>query len=211
MINKTLSFEYLYYPGYWLAKGYKSKYAALWKPKNGIKGQDLYCPDEGYGWYVHGGKNESIYLETSRPGYEKYFLIGSKCDDYISNSGRGKSGECIHYNTAHVPDIKDNNGVHESFAFRILCQDCTSKQKCILWRFRDEHKMYTDKDGDLRMCKECGSDDWFNWRVYILNNITSRCPTSQCPNSLKTFNLNLLKMNMSIVLIVVLIYQCNIA
>ena len=67
MVNKIAWFEYLYYPGYWLAKGYENKLAAVWEPKHGINGKELYCPDEGYGWYIHGGKDGSVYLETRRP------------------------------------------------------------------------------------------------------------------------------------------------
>ena len=73
MVHKTVSFEYLYYPGYWLAiLDYKT--AALWKPNNVINGKDLY--DQGHIWSIRGGKDGSVYLQTARPGYINYFLLG---------------------------------------------------------------------------------------------------------------------------------------
>ena len=180
MVNKRAWFEYLYYPGKWLAKGYADKLAALWKPKNGVNGKELYCPAEGYGWYIHGGKDGSVYLETGRPGYGNDFLIGyglyEKENLVIEDDGDVVYEEQdLVYNMANAVNIKDSKQYHETFAFRIMCQDCSTKQKCILWRLHDEYKLYSDSLGYLQMCKECGSHDWFNWRVHMPNNVNLTC------------------------------------
>ena len=209
MVNKTVSFEYLYYPGYWLAKGYSNKLAALWKPKNGINGKKLYCPDEGYGWYVHGEVDGSVYLETRRPGYENYFLVGQVevvVDDHadVDDDDIIIDDATEIYNMALAGNIGDRKN-HESFAFRIICQDCSTKQKCILWRLRDENKLYSSKSGFLKMCRECGSDDWFKWRVLVHNNTNLRCPRSSNAPGILSFNL--LKKHLPITSVILLFYQ----
>ena len=93
--NKRVWFEYLYYPGYWLAKGYENRIAAIWEPKNGVNGKELFCPEEGYGWFAHEAHDGSIYLESTRPGYENYFLRGY---------AKSKEGEEI------LDDIIDDDG-----------------------------------------------------------------------------------------------------
>ena len=196
MVDKTVSFEYLYYPGKWLAKGYENNLAALWKPKKGINGKDLYSPEQGYIWCIQGGEDGSIYLQTLRPGYENYFLIG-----YV----RTTAGKHIKvFNMAAAVRIQDKKQYHETFAFRIFCQDCSTKQKCILWRLHDEYKFYSDKSGYLRMCRECGSDDWFNWHVFVHNNTNLRCPMSSKAHEI--FRLNLFKKPISITSVIILFY-----
>jgi hypothetical protein len=79
------------------------------------------------------------------------------------------------YNMANAVNIKDSKQYHETFAFRIMCQDCLTKEKCILWRLHDEYKLYSDSLGYLKMCKECGSHDWFKWRVHMPTNVNLTC------------------------------------
>lgn len=167
--NKTLWFEYLYYPGYWLAKGYDNRLAAIWEPTNGIDGKELFCPDEGYGWYVHEGHDGNIFLESTRPGYENYFLKGFY-------GGEGKNQPKI--NTGKATNIEDNKQYHEAYAFRIICQNCSTMKKCILWRLHDESKLYTKTNGYLRMCRECGSKSWFDWRVLAPDHANFTCSSA---------------------------------
>ena len=154
-------FEYLYYKGYWLAKGYKNKYAALWKPGNH---KDLYCPDEGYGWNVSKSQDgNSVNIKTIRPGYRDYHFIGV---EYYE-----KRGET---HTSNMASAIDDSKLPELFDFRIICNDCGSTNNCILLRAYDESKLYTNRRKNLKMCKDCGSDDWFTWRVYSPN-VTLKC------------------------------------
>merc|ERR1711894_176334 len=71
--------------------------------------------------------------------------------------------------------IKDSKQYHETFAFRIMCNDCATKQKCILWRLHDEYKLYSSSLKYLKMCKECGDHEWFNWRVHVPTNVNLTC------------------------------------
>ena len=204
MVNKTVSFENLYYPEHWLAKGHSNELAALWKPKGGINGKDLYSPNEGYGWCMHGGEDGSVYLETTRPGYQNYFLIG-----YVlgHNSNGNKKNKV--YNMAEAVHIEYNKQYHETFAFRILCEDCSTKQNCIMWRFRDEYKLYSAKSGYLKMCRACGSDNWFNWRVLVHNNTNLRCQKSSNGNGL--FSSDLFRKHLSITFVIILFAQYSTA
>jgi hypothetical protein len=197
MVHKTVSFEYLYYPGYWLAiLDYKT--AALWKPNNVINGKDLY--DQGHIWSIRGGKDGSVYLQTARPGYINYFLLGYAVKIGKKRCYKGCTKKV--YNTASAVNIEDNKHFHETFAFRILCQDCSTKQKCILWRLRDEGKLYSTKSSTLHMCRECGSDDWFNWRVFVHDTTDLKSPSSS--NAHGIIRSNLFKTHVSITSLILL-------
>ena len=165
-VGKTVWFEYLYYPGYWLAKGYSYMYAALWKPNSH---QDLFCPDEGYGWNVHKANDgHSVNLETSRPGYKDHYLIGHQSYD----CGQGTCAS----NLVHIDNSQNINT--EALSYRIMCKDCSSTNNCILLRVRDESKLYASTRKELKTCYACGSPSWFNWRVYSPANLTFRCSSS---------------------------------
>ena len=188
MVHKTAWFEYLYYPDYWLAKGYENSMAALWKPKNGINGNELFCPEEGYGWFVHEAPDGSVYLESTRHEYKNYFLRGyAKSELGIEvHSHLDDDGDIIDevddntkvYNMGYARDIEGGRQYHEAFAFRVMCQSCSTKQKCILWRLHDEFKLYSDSLGYLSMCKRCGSNEWFNWRVHVPDYVNFTCSRS---------------------------------
>ena len=170
-IGKTVWFEYLYYKGYWLAKGYKNKYAALWNPGNHA---DLFCPDEGYGWDVSESKDgNSVNIKTIRPGYRHLYFTGVKYwSKYEYDSKKKKRVWKTH--TSNMASGMDVSSLHELFDFRIICNDCDSTNNCILLRTSDESKLYANHGSDLKMCKNCGSDDWFTWRVYSPN-VTLSC------------------------------------
>ena len=207
LVNKMAWFEYLYYPGYWLAKGYENKMAAVWKPENGIKGKELFCPDEGYGWMVHGANDGSVYLESTRPGYENYYLIGyGKSEE--KSSEIDEDGDLVYeeetsvYNMGNAVNIAPSKQYHETFAFRIICKDCSTMEQCRLWRLHDEFKLYSDSLGYLNMCKECGSQDWFNWRVHVPNNVNLTCSRAS-----KTFSCSIFMQTILIVLFFFVFYS----
>jgi len=165
-VGKTVGFEYLYYPGYWLAKGYANKDAALWKPSNH---QDLFCLDEGYAWRVIGSNDaQSLYLQTTRPGYKNLYFMGFE----YKMTGKAR----IDSNTGYWESFK----LPENFDFRIMCKDftCSSTDNCILLRVYDRSKVYTDSSKNIKTCKECGSVDWFYWRVHEFANSTLTCRSS---------------------------------
>ena len=201
LVNKMIWLEYLYYPGYWLAKGYENEMAAVWKPKNGIDGKELFCPDEGYAWLVHGGKDGSVYLESKRPNYANYFFVGygKETRNHILNGKRRKEERI--YNVAVAVNLVDSTQYHETFAYRIMCHDCSTTEKCILWRHRDEFKLYTNNLGYLKMCKECGKNDWFNWRIHAPQNATFTCSGSIKISALSGFSQGILII--SVILVVV--------
>lgn len=210
LVNKKIWLEYLYYPGYWLAKGYENKMAAVWKPKNGLHGKELFCPDEGYAWHVHGGKDGSVFLESIRPDYEGYFLVGYGISEE-KRSEINEDGDVVYeetdriYNTALAVNLVDSTQYHETFAYRIMCQDCSTTGECILWRHRDEFKLYSDNLGYLKMCKECGKHDWFNWRIHAPQNATFTCSGSIKIDALNGFIQGIL--STSIIIVVVELYS----
>ena len=158
-MGKTVWFEYLYYPGYWLAKGYAYKDAAIWKPSNH---QDLFCADEGYAWKVtRSNNNESVYLQTTRPGYKDMYFIGFE----YKMTGKARIDSNIGY--------WEGSRLPENFDFRIMCKDfsCGLTDNCILLRVYDRSKVYTDSSKNIKTCKKCGSADWFNWRVHEFANV----------------------------------------
>ena len=168
-VGKTVWFEYLYYPGYWLAKGYSYMYAALWKP--GYH-HDLFCHDEGYGWSIHKSEDgHSVLLETTRPGYKDFYFIGVQ---YYWSGGRGSSRH--ETNLAYMDSSKAVKT--EAFSFRIMCRSCSSSNNCIILRAYDETKLYSNHGSELRICKNCGSANWFDWRVYSPTNNTLKCSSS---------------------------------
>jgi len=160
-IGKTVWFEYLYYKGYWLAKGYKNEYAALWNPGNH---EDLFCPDEGYGWDISKSKDgNSVNIKTIRPGYRDLYFIGVRnYEKIVASNGRVRHSK----KTSNMASAIDDSNLSELFDFRIICKDCGSTNNCTLLRAYDESKLYTNQGKNLEMCKNCGSDDWFTWRVY---------------------------------------------
>ena len=180
-VDKRVWFEYLYYPGYWLSKGYSNKEAALWKASR----KDLFCPDEGFGWHVHGAKDGSVYLETTRPGYEDYFLIGYGISEEKDIPEFDEDGDIVYeeqkwvYNMGNAISIKDSKQYHETFAFRIMCKNCASKDDCILWRLHDEYKLYASSSKYLKMCKHCGDEEWFKWRVHAPKNYNLTCSSAK--------------------------------
>ena len=168
-MGKTVWFEYLYYPGYWLSKGYSYMYAALWKPSYH---NDLFCLDEGYGWSIHKSEDgHSVLLETTRPGYKDYYFIGIQ---YYWSGGRGSSR--LETNLVYMDKYKEIN--NEAFSFRILCRSCSSSNNCIVLRAYDEAKLYANHGSELRMCNDCGSANWFDWRAYSPTNNTLKCSSS---------------------------------
>ena len=165
-MGKTVWFEYLYYPGYWLAKGYAYKDAAIWKPSNR---QDLFSLDEGYAWKVIRSNNaESVYLKTTRPGYKNLYFMGFE----YKMTGKAR----IDSNTGYWESSK----LPENFNFRIMCKDtsCSSTDNCILFRVYDRSKVYTDSSKNIKTCKECGSKEWFDWHVHDFVNSTFKCLSS---------------------------------
>ena len=159
-------FEYLYYPGYWLAKGYAYEYAALWRPNNH---QDLYHLDEGYAWEViKSNDNQSVYLKTRRPGYNDQYFIGREI--YEEEDDEDEEDNIYVSNTGYVEGSK----LPELFDFRIMCTDssCESMDKCILVRVYDRYQVYANSRKIINACWQCGSADWFNWRVHAPDNVT---------------------------------------
>lgn len=187
VIGKMVWLEYRYYPGYWLAQGYENYYAAVWKPNNH---QDIYCSDEGYAWNVQKSEDgNGLYLKTAKPGYEELYFIGSHF--YIYGKWKFdydlKKGADVDYdrkssysNVLHM-DISQNIS-KEMFSFRIICKDCSSMNDCILQRVFDESKVYANIGGKLRMCNDCGSAEWFQWRVISTPHDTFRCLSTRSVN-----------------------------
>ena len=141
---------------------------------------------------VHEAYDGSVYLETTRPGYKNYFLIGysiSEDEDFIYDERYDEEYEF--YNTAYASCLSDVQ-YHESFAFRVMCKDCSTKYQCLLWRLHDEFKLYATKLGYLKTCKKCGSGEWFHWRVHIPDSVDSsiRYRPYDCTNKATRITLN---------------------
>ena len=137
--NRVARFEYNYYPGYWLAAS--TDFGIFWA-EDGIHGSELYSKDEGYEWQIHPSPHGdgSVYIESLRTGWKNYYLAGPAYG-YTIDDGRYI---LLTRGLGYATQV-NNKEYHESFAFRILCKDCSAKSQCILWRQRDEAKMYSSK------------------------------------------------------------------
>ena len=118
-----------------------------------------------------------MYLKTIRPGYKDYYFIGVqqyKKRDYNTKKRRDEV-KVLESNVAFLDPRYNKDSLNGLFAFRIMCKDCDNTNQCVLLRAYDEKKLYTNRQSALKMCKYCGSADWFEWRVYSPSDFDLTC------------------------------------
>ena len=110
-----------------------------------------------------------MYLKTIRPGYKDYYFIG------VQKYNKRSSKKILESNVAFLDPKYNNASLNGLFAFRIMCKDCDNTNQCVLLRAYDEKKLYTNRQSKLKMCKYCGSANWFEWRVYSPSDFDLTC------------------------------------
>ena len=121
-----------------------------------------------------------MYLKTIRPGYKDYYFIGMQQYEehyYRTNkyNQRQNQVKILESNVAFFDPRYNKDSLNGLFAFRIMCKDCDNTNQCVLLRAYDEKKLYTNRQSALKMCKYCGSADWFEWRVYSPSDFDLTC------------------------------------
>jgi len=147
--NRVASFEYNYYPGYWMAPYtlHPACYVGIgWASTLEVK------RNKNFQWILH-DCGDSVCMESKKPGWKDYFA--GELAGYVAN---------MNWDT----DLSD--GSSEMIHWRILCDSCnaggsenTTFSNCQI--NRGDNKLYNGRDGDSRLCSDCGYDSWFRWRI----------------------------------------------
>ena len=141
--DRVASFEYNYFPGYWLAP-----YTTLelgWSSTSEVKTNNIFQ------WILH-DCGDSVCMESKKPGWKDYFAagLGLHVDTDLSDG----SDETIHWRI--LCDSCNPSG-----------SENTTFSNCQMnWQGREpEKKLYSGRHGVLWECSDCGNDSWFRWRI----------------------------------------------
>ena len=153
--DRVASFEYGYYPGYWLypywpdllsSGGAMIGYSTVASVKR----------DKTYQWILRncgGRRGDFVCMESRRTGWGGYFF------GEIFNS----------WNLYFDNDL--SNGIDDLVPMKIYCDSCTpggpdnfTYSNCEL-RTRSGKKIDSNQKGRIYDCDGCGKKNWFRWRI----------------------------------------------
>ena len=146
--NRIAAFEYLYYPGHYLAP-----YSYLGVYRLGIdlsNEQNIRVRSSGYQWRIHDCGNYTVCLESRKPDWNRYYATS------IHNSRSDEYQGTLYYNGFNNP-------------WKIHCTLCsslsTSFDKCVLGRPDiDIGFMYSDSTGHSLFSYD-DPEDWYTFRI----------------------------------------------
>jgi len=154
--DRVASFEYGYYPGYWLYPYWPdllSTGGAMIGYSNGVSVKK----DKTYQWILHNCRHvvnhAAVCLESKRNGWDGYFF------------GEAKNSWNLYL------DNNLSNGIDKLVPMKIFCDSCSpggpdnfTYSNCEL-RTSGGKKIYSSQKGRIYDCPSCGKKNWFQWRI----------------------------------------------
>ena len=108
---------------------------------------------KGVTWFLHDCGDNIVCMESRKPDWKNFF-IGDK---------HGTEKIEIHYKS-NIYDVETDC----RFQKKIFCSSCRPS-KGDLWHNckikSGEEWFYTDEEGFLKTCSDCGDPRWFKWRI----------------------------------------------
>jgi len=162
--NRVASFEYKYYPGYWMTP-FSTAYIG-WASTLEVKS------NKKFQWILHDCTTQYRQTVCMKPGWEDHFA-GAEYPGSYRFAGNGYREGVIMYLDTNLSDGSD-----ERTYLRIFCDSCnpggpynTTFSNCQIEN-RWSSKMYSKRNGAVRFCgaawvygSECGDDSWYRWRI----------------------------------------------
>lgn len=159
--NRLASFEYNYYPGYWIANWPGIGWASSSEAKS----------NKEFQWILH-DCGDSVCMESKKPYWKDNRFLGVYVD------GKGI------YIPPHVEAMMwrvvtdPSDGSNEQIQHRIFCDSCnpgglekTTFSNCQIinkvgqYYPNKNNRLYSNRKGHLEYCSHCGYDSWFSWRI----------------------------------------------
>lgn len=150
--NRVASFEYSYYPGYWMypSPTYGNKPRLGWAVPSSLQA------DTTYQWILH-ACGDSLCMESKRTGWDNYFINYYFLDKHANNFDT-RLDTNLHRGSNHEKWVK------------IMCTSCNPDYsftygECQIMDVGKKYRFFSTGMGLLMLCKDCGDSSWFKWRI----------------------------------------------
>lgn len=169
LYDRVVRFEYLYYKGYWMYPYNKLRQHG---PSYHYTEKEFYSANDmntnAYKAAIHKVYERTIYESTNAlPFYVRECGGGWACLEsrhkdwrfyYLAVTTRYQEPEVV-LQWSLNPEVSGN------MMHKIECTDCNSLMKCHIIHQTGMKKYFSDRQGYMKACNNCGEPSWFHWRI----------------------------------------------